>query len=375
MRVNIENINFNDRRQNVHYLALLVLFFTAAILLIAAPKWTVDDAFITFRYVDNFVSNGDFTWNVGEDRVQGYTGIAWPLVLSGVRAAGVPVVAASQILGSIAFLCSGVLLLVISRGLRIRGRFQLAIIALYLLSPIGITNSLAGLETVFFSATLLLTLTLLQRGIRLQTVKSELVMVIAALLPPLVRPEGAVMTLLAILAYAVFLLSVQPSRLVRFVIYAGILSATALIIYVAVSLTYYDSILPNTFYAKSVGGYYVAETGTLFLDKETLLSFGVFLTGYLAIPVLIGLTGYVGMSVKSRDAEQISTTFSASTDRGLSSRSLPILGVSLLLTAIILGFYSTIVRTEMNFALRFFFPFFPLSPSSRSVLQKSVGRA
>jgi arabinofuranosyltransferase len=46
--------------------------------------WVVDDAFITFRVVENFANGLGLTWNPGE-RVQVFTHPLWMLVMSGVR--------------------------------------------------------------------------------------------------------------------------------------------------------------------------------------------------------------------------------------------------------------------------------------------------
>ena len=57
-------------------LALVVLVRTA---------WVCDDAYITFRVVDNFVGGFGLRWNVAE-RVQGYTHPLWMLISAGAYA-------------------------------------------------------------------------------------------------------------------------------------------------------------------------------------------------------------------------------------------------------------------------------------------------
>ena len=72
------------RRLLIWRLALLVLAaLTAWILLRNA--WVVDDAYITFRTVDNFLGGHGLTWNVGE-RVQVYTHPLWMFVMAGAAA-------------------------------------------------------------------------------------------------------------------------------------------------------------------------------------------------------------------------------------------------------------------------------------------------
>lgn len=68
----------NVNRLHLVYGIVLLLFFTSVLLLNA---WVVDDAYITFRTVDNFVHGRGLTWNPGE-RVQVYTHPLWMLVVS-----------------------------------------------------------------------------------------------------------------------------------------------------------------------------------------------------------------------------------------------------------------------------------------------------
>ena len=54
-------------------LVLAYAFYTTA--------WVVDDAYITFRTVDNFVNGHGLTWNVSE-RVQAYSHPLWMFLMS-----------------------------------------------------------------------------------------------------------------------------------------------------------------------------------------------------------------------------------------------------------------------------------------------------
>src|SRR5438105_11061105 len=62
---------------------ILVISAAYALIVLATfPRSTVDDAFITFRYARNLALNGQLVWNVGQPPVEGYTGVAWPVVLA-----------------------------------------------------------------------------------------------------------------------------------------------------------------------------------------------------------------------------------------------------------------------------------------------------
>src|SRR5882672_7726441 len=50
-------------------------------IVLLANAWVVDDAYITFRTIDNFVHGHGLTWNIDE-RVQTYTHPLWMMVMT-----------------------------------------------------------------------------------------------------------------------------------------------------------------------------------------------------------------------------------------------------------------------------------------------------
>ncbi len=58
-----------------------ILFLIIGIILLSRAAWMCDDAYITFRVIDNFVNGYGMTWNIDE-RVQVYTNPLWMLLLS-----------------------------------------------------------------------------------------------------------------------------------------------------------------------------------------------------------------------------------------------------------------------------------------------------
>jgi len=64
---------------------LKLLFIIAGMLLLSRVAWMCDDAYITFRVVDNFINGYGLRWNIDE-RVQVYTNPLWMLLISGFYA-------------------------------------------------------------------------------------------------------------------------------------------------------------------------------------------------------------------------------------------------------------------------------------------------
>lgn len=62
---------------------LLVFFVSLLAVVIVRNAWLCDDAYITFRTVDNFIHGYGLTWNVAE-RVQAYTHPLWMFLVSGL---------------------------------------------------------------------------------------------------------------------------------------------------------------------------------------------------------------------------------------------------------------------------------------------------
>ncbi len=73
-------VDFTNRKDGRIVLLLLVLVFSFVVL---KNAWVGDDAYITFRTVENFLSGHGLTFNPLE-RVQTYTHPLWMFLISGV---------------------------------------------------------------------------------------------------------------------------------------------------------------------------------------------------------------------------------------------------------------------------------------------------
>jgi arabinofuranosyltransferase len=99
--------------QNVrprHHLALGLLIAAAHMLYYRG--WSMDDPYITFRYLDHWVSGHGLVFNVGEAPVEGYSNFLWLLLLAPCRVlfGADSLMLAAQTLGFILALATGPLL-------------------------------------------------------------------------------------------------------------------------------------------------------------------------------------------------------------------------------------------------------------------------
>jgi arabinofuranosyltransferase len=123
------------------------LLFTAVCLavllgIVIHNAWLCDDAFITFRSVDNLLSGYGLVWNVGE-RVQAFTHPLWLFLLGAGAALTSSLFFTAFALG---ILCTGVAFVLLARAARFRPAFVLVITAACGLSVAFTTFATSGLE-------------------------------------------------------------------------------------------------------------------------------------------------------------------------------------------------------------------------------------
>jgi arabinofuranosyltransferase len=140
------------------FLGVLGLIVAAAMLLaLQAAYWwyTVDDAYISYRYAENVAKGLGFVFNAGE-HVEGFTNFLWVVLLAAAHSLGANTVLVSKLLGG--FFGMAVLGLTFKLGQRAgNGNSATGIAAALLLasSPAFALWSVAGLETSFFAFLLL----------------------------------------------------------------------------------------------------------------------------------------------------------------------------------------------------------------------------
>ncbi len=259
------------------------------------PRWTVDDAFITFRYAENWALRGELNWNVGEDPVEGYTGILLPSLLATWISIGGSPETASRIIGIVSFLASGILLGFVLRLLNVIPAIAAAALALFLATPFMFTHAFSGLETTLFIALLLGSLALYIRALKESRchIPLEIALSLSLLAAGLTRPEGVLWALLVFMV-----LSLNRFRNSR---RDGISSATvALIAYALPALgyflwrwNYYGYLLPNTFYVKEHDG---------IINPKAIKSALEFAHTYLSVPFIAVMVAF-GARLAGRSAQ------------------------------------------------------------------------
>ncbi len=255
--------------------------FVTAIILFAAVLFALycikvnfiqDDAFISFRYVENLINGNGLVFNPGE-YVEGYTSFLWVLFLSLLAWLNVDYVILSQYL-SVLF---GMLVLPVTYLLAKQitidksPKYSAAIFNLLPVFMLTFTGgfhywSVSGMETSMFVFLCVLSVYLYL------SLPAKRIHLITLLLVSLTRPEG--------IAYSIVIFSLDYyKRRQQTVAASGIRSFVKsfqseiifyllpLALYIGFRLFYYGYLFPNTFYAKTGFGLFYLERGSTYLNE------------------------------------------------------------------------------------------------------------
>ena len=227
-------------------------------------RWVSDDAFITFRYVQNLLAGLGPVYNAGE-HVEGYTHFLWFILLSVAGWFGADIVGTSEWLGIASFAGTLLIFLRIAKLENNRSenpkRIFLPLAAVLLALNLDMTEwASGGLETSFY--TFLISLAFYLWFYAELTYNRRLLSVgLVLILTTLTRPDGALFTLTALVL--LFFKLRKDKATTKFLSRSlFLLIAPSLIIgipYLIWKLSYYGDIFPNTYYQKSGGLSYFGQ--------------------------------------------------------------------------------------------------------------------
>lgn len=200
--------------------------------------FTQDDAFITFRYAENFVNGHGLVYNIGE-RVEGYTNFLWLILMILGRIIGFEYVLYSKIIGLLFGLGTIMITYLFSRKIFEDKPLLSGLTALLLGSVYSFAYwSIAGLETSAFTFCLISSFFFYD--------KKSLASPLMAALSALFRPEG-MLAIIFLLTYEI----ISNKRLTNYVFKSLAVVSLLLIPYAVFKIIYFGALLPNPFYAKT----------------------------------------------------------------------------------------------------------------------------
>lgn len=268
----------------IHYLLIpvaLAMFIVNVVML----NCVTDDAYISFRYLDNLLAGQGLVFNVGE-RVEGYTNLLWILLIAPWRAMGLSpeIVALTLSLLAASMLFVGVYIL--STRLARHAAAGIAAVLLVATFPPLAHYVTAGLETILFAALVVLAFARIS-----VTTKPDLWVAILLGAAVLTRPEGMMVGFIVYCIYGLLKRSAISDR--------EVWASAALFLAFPITLTcwrfwYYGDPLPNTYYAKATGtGLEMVSNGWSYLSHFVAGNFGWLLLPFAILVFLPPVLGKV----------------------------------------------------------------------------------
>lgn len=219
-------------------------------------SFTIDDAYITFRYSKNLAAGFGPTYNPDQLPVEGYTTLAWMLLMTLPHFMGINVATFSKIIGVLAtsgtFTMSALLTFTLTRSYSIKTRIFFGIFASFLTAmlPITVIHAVSGMETALFTLLISLMVYMVTVGIMDQSgllFWSPLI----GLLIGMTRPEGNAIAVLLLVCGWYFSSAERRKHLLWFSTGVYFLPG---IIYFLWRYTYYSLLFPLPFYMKVLHG-------------------------------------------------------------------------------------------------------------------------
>jgi hypothetical protein len=216
-------------------------------------KWLCDDAYISFRYAENWARGHGLVFNPGE-RVEGYTNFLWTAVIAGLIKLGADPGQAAIVVGLGCFVALLVLLDRLSTRLGgQRGQAGLGIAPFLAAASYTVASfATSGLETMFAATLALLAVERAEAG-------RPLTAGLAGIAAAMAHPDHGIFY--AALGAA---LALSRDRRRELILYA----APFFVLFVPYFFwrwRYYGDLFPNTYYAKSAGDTYFGQGGVYLL--------------------------------------------------------------------------------------------------------------
>lgn len=251
MSAGLDNVNSESRLLNVFSRPWVAILACSILVMLNAWEWRnyfVDDAFIGFRCIENFLAGHGFVFNTG-DRVESVTNIGWlaaitPLALIWKTHLAGKIAGVISLLAAVFLVC--LLGARIDRAMQVEGRASLLgfMVPLLVFSEPALQYfSLSGMETAFLVCVISASALLAEKSNGL---------IYASLLTGLaysIRPECLIFFPLVLLLTG---LSGQSNfnRGRRGILIAVCVWASVILMITAARIAYFGDMLPHTFYAK-----------------------------------------------------------------------------------------------------------------------------
>ena len=219
-------------------------------------SFTIDDAYITFRYSKNLAAGFGPTYNPGLPPVEGYTTFLWMLLMTVPHFVGVNVATFAKLAGVLltcaTFALVSLLSFTLVRSFPAKARLFFAVFAAFLLAMLPITSihAIAGMETTLFMFLIGLMVYMVTVGL-LDGSRLLLWSPLVGLAIGMTRPEGNAISLLLLACGWFFSAIPLRKRLIGITLVMYVLPGA---LYFFWRYGYYALLFPLPFYMKVLHG-------------------------------------------------------------------------------------------------------------------------
>ena len=197
-----------------------------------------DDAYISYRYIANFLNGDGLVYNIGE-HIEGFTNFGWVIYLTLFGTLGIDYILVSEITGYLFGAGIVIMTFLLAELVFEKSRLLPALATILVAANMSLAHwSPAGLETAAFAFFAMLSLYLY--------VKRSWWLIFSLLLIVWIRPDGVVIAGMLIIIEAAF-----TKRFPKYTVTSNGIAFVFSIPYLVFKYFYYGSIIPNPFYAKT----------------------------------------------------------------------------------------------------------------------------
>jgi len=238
---------------DANFRVIVALALVALILLAWSNRFIQDDAFISFRYADNFARGHGLVWNEGE-RVEGYTNFLWTLLISLPLRFGYDPIKFSYALGLTCFALSLIFTLALAQTLLRSKAYALLSVVLLGTNYTFSSYATGGMETQMQACLFAITIWLLFRCMNksVWSVGAMLCLSMLLALAVLTRPDSILLVIVVLPVAMFFLFSAERNASQKIIRVGALIVPFALIVgaWLRWKISYYGDVLPNTYYVK-----------------------------------------------------------------------------------------------------------------------------
>ena len=242
-------------------------------------NYTVDDAYITFRFASHLAQGQGLVWNLGGMPVEGYTNFLWVLLSTTAIFLKIDPVIFTRIINSIFLIGIIFVFWNISKDIftddKSSAYLSFSIGVLILLSnPATVIHFVSGLETFTYSFFVLSITFFAFKIIKSKNNKSICIFSILGVLTGLLRPEGFIITIGLFILIFIFFKKYQNKQVTNLIKSFSLFFLIPTTLYMIFRLNYFNEIFPLPFLVKTM-------TYGNFTDFTTNFSL------YYVIPILL----------------------------------------------------------------------------------------